>query len=364
MSGPTARGRRRAERWLRGEADGALARAGRLLLAPAEAAYAMGSGLYHRAYSANLLLARAVPAPVISVGNIAVGGAGKTPVARWLIDELLRRRRRPALLHGGYAADEPALHRRWHPDVPVLAGRDRLIGAQRALAAGADVLVLDDGFQHRRLARDLDLVLVAAEHWAAPRHLLPRGPWREPLASLGRAHLVAVTRKAAEPEAAAAVREALGTYARAEVLQLGLLPGRWLRPDGSPAEPTEQRFEAAALAGVAEPRSFLVNARSAGADIQDFIAFPDHHAYDRGDIDRIRSITRGRPIATTAKDAVKLALLAPDLDLRVLEQDVVVEHGADVLADTLTQVLRSWPERPPGGGGERRDAQVPGERIS
>ena len=141
---------------------------------------------------------------VISVGNLAVGGTGKTPIASWLVDTARGMGARPSILHGGYGQDEPMLHRRWTPDVPVIVERDRVAGGRRAVEQGADVAVLDDGFQHRRMARDLDLVVLAAED-AFPGPLLPRGPYREPATSLARADAIVISRRQATEEAAAAL---------------------------------------------------------------------------------------------------------------------------------------------------------------
>ena len=324
------------DRWWRGEA-GWWGLALDVAFAPAELAYRAAVRRFHGAYDTGRRAAVRVPVPVVSVGNLAVGGTGKTPVTRWLVEELSWRGARPAVLHGGYAVDEPALHRIWHPRVPVIVGRDRVEAARRAIAAGADVLVLDDGFQHRRLARDLDLVLVAAETWTPRPRLLPRGPWREPPAALARAHAVAVTRKTSSHDVAAEVLSAATAHApSAGALIFALRPSGWRRVDGARGTPPG---ETVAVAGVARPDLFVENAREAGAEITDVLVFADHHDYGPGDVDRIRGIARGRAIVTTAKDAVKLAPLAPELDLWILEQEVALEAGAADLDRLLALLL-------------------------
>src|SRR5688572_14246190 len=144
------------------------------MLAPFEQLYGGVIKLRNAAYDRGMFPVERVAVPVLSVGNIVAGGAGKTPVVRWLVEQLLARGRRPAILHGGYGMDEPKLHQQWHPEVTVIAERDRVAAARLAVDGGADVIVMDDGFQHRRLARDLDIVLVTADsdNW----NLLPRGP--------------------------------------------------------------------------------------------------------------------------------------------------------------------------------------------
>ena len=307
-------------------------------LAPAELAYRAVAGAYHSAYTRGFFHVATVEAPVVSVGNLVVGGSGKTPVTRWLVEELLRRGARPAVLHGGYAADEPELHRAWHPGLPVLACRDRVAAARQAIAGGATVLVLDDGFQHRRLARDIDLVLVPAESWARRPRLLPRGPWREPPQALARARVVAVTRKVAGAETAARVaREAAEFAPEAAVVRLRIEPAGW-RLAGAESEGGAPKGDVVAVAGIANPELFLANAQAAGARVVERLIFRDHHPYSLQDIARILELARGRPVVTTAKDAVKLRPLVEQLEVWVLEQRVVVEAGGELLASVLDEL--------------------------
>lgn len=306
-------------------------------LAPAEALFRRAVGWRNRAFDRGWLAVRRSPVPVISIGNIAVGGTGKTPFSAWLARELAGKGERPAILHGGYSADEPALHRTWNPDVPVYVGRDRLANAERAAADGATILVLDDGFQHRRLARDLDIVLVAAETWGGTRRLLPRGPWREPAASLGRADLVVITRKSADAATAARVAAAVAAAASCVPLCTAVLePAGW-RPLGTaregPAGPC------IAVAGIGEPAAFLANARRAGAEIERALLFGDHHEYTAGDAGRILQAGGARGIVTTEKDAPKLERRLPQAPIWALRQTARIETGGEGL-DTLIDGIR------------------------
>lgn len=307
-------------------------------LAPAELLFRMVQGAYHRAYDLGLLPTSRSNLPTISIGNLAVGGSGKTPVTRWLVDQLLARRERPAILHGGYGDDEPALHRLWHPAVPVLAGRDRAASAAQAAQQGATVLLLDDGFQHRKLRRDLDIVLVAAERWTARPRLLPRGPWREPPGALRRARLVAVTRKTAPAVKAEAVAHALAARApHAGILRLAIVPAGWRRwNEAGPATVEEPR--GVAVCGVADPELFLGNARESGARIEGALVYPDHHAFGAADVARIRGAAGDGVVLTTEKDAVRLA--GSGLPLLVLEQRVELEAGWPALEAELDRALR------------------------
>ncbi len=330
-------GTRAVERLWRGEA-GPSGIGLDLALAPLELVYRVAAGAYHRAFALGWRTPHRLGVPVISVGNLAVGGTGKTPVTRWLVGELLRRGARPAVLHGGYAPDEPALHRSWHPAVPVIVGRDRVAGGERAVAAGAGVVVLDDGFQHRRLARDLDVALVAAEDWTPRPRLLPRGPWRESPRALARAHVVLVTRRTASRAEAERVANAAHAFAPDAIrAQVRLEPAGWRAAHGGAEGHPEGPV--VAVAGVARPDAFLANAAAAGARIGSALVFRDHHRYDGADVRRIREAAADRAIVTTAKDAVKLAPLAPELDMWILEQKVCVEAGAGALARRLDELV-------------------------
>ena len=306
------------------------------LLIPAEALYRAVILLRNLAWDREWATAVRSAIPVISVGNIAVGGAGKTPFSAWLAAQLRSRGERPAILHGGYAADEPALHRRWNPDIPVFEGRDRIESAAAAHRQGATVAVLDDGFQHRRLARDLDIVLIAAETWTRTRSLLPRGPWREPAASLRRAGLVVVTRKSADSATARRVAADLASLAPSVPQAVAAIePAGWQATGPAGTLPDGPCI---AVAGIAAHASFLANARAAGAAVEHALIFGDHHAYTPADARRILAEAAGRCIVTTEKDAIKLHALLPHAPIRALLQGVRVETGADILEQLLERV--------------------------
>lgn len=271
---------------------------------------------------------------VVSVGNLAVGGTGKTPLASWIAARYAAAGARPALLLSGYGEDEVLLHRRRTPDVPVLADRDRVAAARAARAGGAQVVVLDDGFQHRRLARDLDLVVLAAED-PFPGPLLPRGPYRERPAALGRADAVVVTRRSATLEQAdrlvARVHEAFPGLVGACVRLEG---GRWTDLDGAEAPPP--RGDVLAVTAIARPAPFLEAVRRAIGGPVEAATFADHHPFDGADARRLRRRAAGRPIVVTEKDAVKLVawreLLGP---VHVLAQDIRFDWGEQALATLL-----------------------------
>lgn len=321
--------------------EGPTSLGGRILgaiLTPAEVGFRSVVRARDAVYHTGIARADAPPVPAISVGNITVGGTGKTPMVRWLVRRLVERRWTPGILHGGYANDEPMLHRLWFPNLPVVADRDRLRGAGVAMEEGADVLVLDDAFQHRRFGRDLDIVLVSAETWTRDARLLPRGPYRESPRALRRADIVIVTRRTMSAAAAAQVEVDVARISGRQTARVHLRPGPWLdaklrRRKGSPSGPS------IAIAGVGRPDDFFDQAEEAGAVLVDAIAFPDHHPYSRAEIDAIVREAAGRPVVTTAKDVVKLAPGMKGSDLWVLEQDVVFESGRDWLLRAVDMVL-------------------------
>jgi tetraacyldisaccharide 4'-kinase len=320
--------------------EGDLGLGGRILdalLTPAELGYRAAMRARNAAYGSGVMSRDDPPVPAISVGNITVGGTGKTPMVRWLVRRLVKRGYTPGILHGGYAEDEPALHRLWFPDLPVVAEKDRLRAAGRALEMGADVLVLDDAFQHRRIGRDLDIVLVAAETWTRDARLLPRGPFREPPTALRRAGVVVVTRRSATDAEAAEVEAEVGRVSGRPTARALLGPGPWLRPDGTrrPGVPGPS----IAVAGVARPDDFFDQAEQAAADLYDAIAFPDHHAFTAEEARALIRLAEGDPIVMTAKDAVKLAPLMRESDLWVLEQQVVFESGRAVILSAVQETL-------------------------
>ncbi|MEO5814483.1 MAG: tetraacyldisaccharide 4'-kinase [Gemmatimonadaceae bacterium] len=282
--------------------------------------------------------------PVLSLGNITVGGTGKTPVAAWAAATLRARGGRPAIVMRGYGDDEPLVHVKLNPDVPVITDADRVRGAERARDARADCVILDDGFQHRRIARVADWVLVAAERWRDDLHLLPAGPLREPTSALGRADVIIVTRKSAS----LADADTISARLSARFPKVGLAvchlaldtlvdaltgerrPLSWL---------SDRRIVAAAAVG--EPDAFFAQLRALGARVEER-PFADHHAFDGAEARALaQAADRREGLVCTLKDAVKLAPLwtpaaAP---MWYVSQIAVIERGASVLDHGLEAVL-------------------------
>lgn len=291
------------------------------------AAVAARNGLY----DAQLLNQQRLARPVISVGNLTVGGTGKTPAVICIARLLLEHGYRPAVLSRGYggrapapvnvvsdgtsirmgwreAGDEPILIARTVPGIPVLTGSRRFLTGRAAVERfGADVLILDDAFQHRTLFRDIDVVLLDAARPFGNGFLLPRGPLREPPSSLSRADILLRTGDAdhEEPlrEAAAAALPSFRAMHRPQ----GLVAGGTGRLETVAALAGQKVF---AFAGIGSPEAFRRSLAELGAAVVGFRNFPDHHPYDRADIERLRLLAAesgAAGIVTTEKDGIRLA---------------------------------------------------------
>ncbi len=319
------------------------ARAARALLAPASWLFAAAAGRRNARYDvAARVLQPALPA--LSVGNVTVGGTGKTPVAAWAAARLRELGAHPAIVLRGYGGDEPLVHERLNPGVPVVADGDRVRGVLAAKRQGADCAILDDAFQHRRIARVADWVLVSAEQWRGDLSVLPAGPLREPLRGLRRATLLLVTRKSATREEADRVGAELARIApRVPVAIVHLAPlGLVGALDGVErplAEVAGRRV--VAVAAVGSPDAFFAQLRAEGADVVP-VSFADHHAFSPSDVGSIAHSAREMAgVVCTLKDAVKLAPLWPRAGppLWYVSQHVVVERGRSEVDESLHQVL-------------------------
>ncbi len=332
---------------------GAPAIVGRALLWIPTRLFAAAVGARNWLFDRGAFRVRAGPIPVVSIGNITVGGTGKTPVAAWVAGELARRGARPAIVLRGYGADEPAVHARLNPQVPVVVAIDRVEGVRRAAALGADVAVLDDAFQHRRAARMADVVLISAERGLADARMLPAGPFREPVSALRRASLVVVTRKTAAPERAARVLDA----ARAVSGRDGAVVG--LHPEALVAVPGGERRPLTAIAGrsvllitgVGEPGSVAAQLTAAGATVS-VRAFPDHHAFtDRELIIAAGAAADADFAMCTLKDAVKIAARWPGPGpLWYVSQHVIVERGMEPLNAMFERLVAAITSNPQTAG--------------
>jgi tetraacyldisaccharide 4'-kinase len=251
---------------------------------------------------------------------------------------------RPAIVMRGYGEDEPEVHRALNPEVEVVVGADRASAVEDAVRRGADIAVLDDGFQHRQLKRDVDIVLISADRWTDDVKLLPAGPWREPLTAARRADLLIVTRKAAASREVDRVHEELARVApRVPRVSVALEADDLVRVGG------DERLPPAALAGqrviavsaIGDPSAFTRQLEAHGAAVTP-VAYRDHHDFSRSDVaEVIRVVSGAAMVVCTLKDAVKLRDRWPREapPLWYVSQRVVVERGVGGIERLLEAAL-------------------------
>lgn len=342
-------------RLVRGESRGVIPTAARLGLGSVARLYRLGVAARNLAFDRGWKASHRAGVPVVSVGNLTLGGTGKTPMVEWVGRWYRARGVRVAILSRGYGDssgmnDEGRVLEENLPDVPHLQAPDRVDLARRASEElESQILILDDGFQHRRLARDLDLVLLDALDPFGLGRIFPRGLLREPVGSLRRAGVVVLSRADLVDESARrAIRD------RAERAAGPLL---WAEARHAPLDLIDEAGRSSPLSGLAgkkvgafcgigNPEGFRRTLLGLGVEVAGFRAFPDHHPYDGSDVAGlagwIRSI--GAELAlTTQKDSVKLR--APSLGpapLRALRIGLEVIDGAATLDRALAALL------PPG----------------
>lgn len=302
-----------------GRRRGLVASAIRLLLRGAETPYRWEVQRRNRRFDRIPSSMTHVNVPVVSVGNLTLGGTGKTPFVAWLAQWFREQGNRPVIVSRGYGSgsenvnDEALELAQRLPNVPHVQNPDRVLAAQSAIEQhGCDVIILDDGFQHRRLGRDVDLVLIDALEPFGFEHVFPRGTLREPLENLKRADVVALSRSMAVDDS---VREEIRSRARQ------LAPDAvWIEIDQKPTQlinssTTNQpigsltNMPVAAFCGIGNPEAFRSTLRRCGYELVDFRAFPDHHLYSPSDLESLTAWAKqaqADAIVCTQKDLVKL----------------------------------------------------------
>lgn len=338
-------------------------RARKALLAPlvlAEGLYRAGAWAHRAIYERGLRPRVRLDAKVISVGNLAAGGSAKTPIVGWLARSLRARGRKVAILSRGVrgrrgrdvnvvsdgqrmllgpaeAGDEPVLLASMAPGVPVLAGVNRVaLGLRASAVFGVEAVIVDDGFQHHRLERDLDLVCVDARLGMGNGHVLPRGPLREPASSLLRADAILWTRVGSAEEP---LPDLPAGCAALPQLRIAIAPRalRWLG-SARASEPVERLRgrRVGLLAAIARPDRFEAVLREHGAEVVARRVFADHHPYSRRDL---VALDPALEWVTTAKDAVKIpADWVVGRSVWSLEEEVRPEDPARLLEFVLACV--------------------------
>lgn len=336
---------------------------GAIILAPFGALYGMIMRARTALYRGGALRVHKVNAPVLSVGNITTGGTGKTPLVEWLARAVARRGKRVCILTRGYGrADERArvvvsdgetlladAHR--GGDEPrmlaeslqgvaaVLSDADRVSAARWALAnLQSEVFILDDGFQHQRIARDLDIVVVDATNPFSGGRILPRGRLRERASGLARADLIVITR-ADQADDVDKLRADIGRLSGGRPILLSQTRTLGVRTLSESGEREVLSINAqpqpfAAFCAIGNPGAFFAQVERENTALCYTRAFPDHHVFSQRDAEAIVSEARAhgaQALLTTAKDAVKLRSLRFDLPCFILEIEIELDDEDSLL---------------------------------
>jgi len=376
----------RIHRLMSGQAKGLFPSLGRSALGAIEPFYRFAVERRNSRYDADPARIRRLPRPVVSVGNLTTGGTGKTPVIRWLAAALRDRGLRVAILArgykaksgtlgdeqrmllamlGGFASEEqggdgtPRFQDESPPESPrarrgrviIACDPDRHAAGLRALQRDPriDLFLLDDGFQHRRLHRDLDIVLLHAGEPFGYRHVLPRGLLREPIAGIARAGLVVITSADAGPDPAAIIAEVRRHNPTVPIVLERHTPTGLRSAQTASGDPVDVPLAALAersafcFSGLGSPTGFERQVRALSGRYAGEHRFPDHHAYTTADAARLQALARSagaEVLVTTEKDWVKLADLPVAADGPIPVWRLDVEARFDDEAAVLRAVLQ------------------------
>jgi tetraacyldisaccharide 4'-kinase len=310
-------------------------------------------------YEAGLLKAERLPVPVISVGGLTIGGAGKTPVVRYLAGLLMDMGHRPVILSRGYGrtdrrivsvsleenwqnvGDEPFFLATMLPDVPIVVGADRVSAGRHAIAEfQPDVLLLDDGFQHRRLQRDLDIVVYDSTGYARNLPLIPAGPSREPLTALQRAQGLILTRTDQVNAPSDVSQDIRAVNPNIQIIESIYEPVRLRRISDNTILSVDdiKKQPVLILCGIANPDSFGRTVSDLGAHVAFTLYFPDHHTYSIKDMDEVVQSARQvgtEWIITTEKDAVRIPDHLIQTHLLALDISLSIPTGEEILKNLI-----------------------------
>ena len=319
------------------------ARLARAALLPFAGLWRVGMAARNVAFDRGWIAARELPLPAVAVGNLTVGGSGKTPIASWIAARYAASGVLPGILLRGYGRDEVLVHRHLVPAARVVANPDRVAGAEQALAEGAQVLVLDDAFQRRDVWRDYNIAVVSAETSRAVPWPLPAGPWREGLDALRRADALIITRKRADAAAALDLARRLAPRVAGPVgvVHLGVLRYEGL-VSGRPLAAREfEGKRVVAASAIADPDAFVAQTKATGAQVQ-VATWRDHHDFRDEDLAWLAKAARKADyVVVTQKDAVKLRdrwpASVPEPLVAVL--DLIWEDGEEAITAGLDAIV-------------------------
>ena len=319
-------------------------------------------------YKTGILKTNKLRCPVISVGNLTLGGTGKTPVVEYIVRYFVNKGLKPVILSRGYgrdsktsvaivsngdnillksdeAGDEPYLLAENNPTVPILVSKDRFLGGKAAISKfNPDVIILDDGFQHLSLARDYNITLINCIKPLENSHIFPAGPLREPISALKRADMILYTHSDEAPDNCCE-----NFIKRSDILKLETIHtfDKIVRMnDQKTVSPEElNKKKVVVFCGIGEPDSFIRKIRQLGAEVVQSETFPDHYVYK---MDNLQSISETAEklkadfILTTQKDGVKIKeLMAPLLPIWIVRMKIEFIKGKDKGEEKFQETLYS-----------------------
>jgi len=335
-----------------GERRGPGASLARGALSVASAFYGCGVRIRNQLFDRGYKRVHRAPVPIISVGNITAGGTGKTPFVAYLAGWFTDRDVKVGLLSRGYRAhfprgnDEKLVLDQLCPGVPHIQDKNRVAAARRAHSDHeCELLILDDGFQHRRLARDLDIVLIDAMNPWGYGHLLPRGLLREPITELQRADLVVITRvDQCSDEQIQRIRDCLRNIGQqSECVEVVFRPRRLVNSDGQTQAAGDLKSKPiAAFCGIGNPSSFRRTLDDLGFNVAIFDAFPDHCDYTQTGLKQLVTQARNadaHSLICTQKDLVKINVSQiDDIPIWAVEIAAELKIGKELLEQKLSHV--------------------------
>ncbi|MEE2961139.1 MAG: tetraacyldisaccharide 4'-kinase [Myxococcota bacterium] len=342
------------------------AEGGGAAFAPLAVLFAFGAGLRHLCFNLGFFRAYRSSLLTISVGGLTAGGAGKTPVAEWIIQQIIEQGLRPALLSRGYKralsvpfirkvntevhwevlGDEPAMMLAHGFDIPMGIAGDRVWSSREIEGQKlANVLVLDDGFSHRRLARDLDIVVLNGDRPFGNGHFLPWGTLREAKSSLKRADCVCVVGGVKEEGDKVRLKHQSRKYSGKALLVFLTQKFRGFAHCGT-LYPSLPDGSFVLVSGIARPQRFYEMLEGLGVTIKGRLEFSDHHFYSDQEVQEIVEAVRNPEsyVLTTAKDWVRLSHRLPSEKVWVADLELVPEEGGAEFEGLIRSMIASYRE--------------------
>lgn len=344
---------KRIRRVISGQATDVPARFVRSGLRTLEPVYRTITRIRNRSFDRKSGRTTRVSVPVVSIGNLTTGGTGKTPLVCWTVQQLLDAGQQPAIVSRGYGSkdgqpnDEFLELKLRLPDTPHIQNPDRIAAARVAIQQHhANVIVLDDGFQHRRIGRDLDIVLIDATCPFGFGHLLPRGLMREPVESLKRADVVVITRvdQVGEDQVAQIKSQVADWIPQDKIACVRFVPGGWIDCDGDTTGLSND-LRVVAFCGIGNPDGFRRTLNDSSIQVIEFKAFNDHHDYRQSELDQLQTLAtecQADALVCTVKDLVKVrSLNRGNLPVLALSIQTEFDSGQEAIARLLSQATQT-----------------------